>query len=423
MRAMGAGRWGALCLMATVGCRGEPAAWNPCDPQPQVTLGRAGASLSAPFVLGDETGFVVFWGGEVVEADPGTAGVFAARRDSGRVTLVPGVNAQILSSVVVEGGYLVCWADGAGRADELDRGGCGVVDRHLGWIRPDARPSFGIVLAMGRIDGHLHALVDDGAINDDHYALIPLDETGEAVGAPVDWPCAGASADVVWGDAGLGCLRGSKPGCGRQFDEPPDCVTDLDVFDGTGARRWTASNVAPFGIYGSRAITRLAANEHGFTVAWQDHSGALGMRLVEDDGTVGPRTEVTPPQPMSLVDAFPVPGGTLLLGVPSSGTSDRRPLLHRVDDDASAPAATTRLGDASGALPLWHGPTAVGTTGGATAIAWLASSEAALDSPFVALQNLGCGMQEDSEGDTKVLADQGSHARRGLLDRRGHRRR
>jgi len=192
---MGAGRWGALCLMATVGCRGEPAAWNPCEPQPQVTLGRAGASLSAPFVLGDETGFVVFWGGEVVEADPGTAGVFAARRDSGRVTLVPGVNAQILSSVVVEGGYLVCWADGAGRADELDRGGCGVVDRHLEWLRPDARPSFGIVLALGRIGGHLHALVDDGAINTDHHALIPLDETGDAVGAPVDWPCTGGWAD------------------------------------------------------------------------------------------------------------------------------------------------------------------------------------------------------------------------------------
>jgi hypothetical protein len=374
-----------IAALAVSGCGNQGHDFDECARSGLIS-GQPIASDEWPFAMDvDDAGYVVFWGGEVVEPPSELTGVHAARPDGTSVDLLPDVNAAVVTALTIDGRHLVCWVSNV--TPSAVPGGCMTVDADLQVTSPDAQTSYGFVSTLGRIGTQPYAFATRDPLGGPEGLLVPVDAAGGAAGASVPIPCPPwRSGRVAWGDTGFACLVPNDPRCGDQFDEPSGCQFDLHVYGPDGGELLSSPGVAPFGTWGQEVQPRLATNQGGFVVAWAEIDGHSYTRAIAADGTAGPPTEVAGVGPL-----FPLFSGYLLTWIEEASGGYQLP--HAALLDTSGVVTT------SAALAEPVGPQhergrglVMASSANGFGVAWVAESgESGVIMPVLEYRAMGCG--------------------------------
>jgi len=324
-------------------------------------------------LVGDGDEFVVVFGASYTASYPDDAGLWAAHPGGGVRHVVPDVSAQYVAATATEEGVLACWWSGACGSQVPPDYGCVLLDADLEARAAPTQEAYGWVAEFPRVAGQLYALsvpaCDVGGLQ-----LTPIADDGTPMGATVPLPCTQAPSSIAWAGDQIACLLPSDPLCGDQFDEPPDCRTMLQRFDGTGTALGDPVDVAPFGYYSGLADVHLAAREDGFLVDWFYGDGMLRAQAVGSDGTLGAVAELASGTGLTggITGLGPTPDGYVAFWIPgdlphpleyvtfaADGTRLSDSALLGVDADLSAGCPDT---------------VSVAVTGGRAAAAWLADN-------------------------------------------------
>ncbi len=368
--------------LVVAGCGAE--SFDPCTSSETLdVVGPDSAETwGATVLVVDDLGYALFW----VHETSAEGGVWATRPGGAHVRLASAeLQQQSLSVVPVSSGFLVCWA---GRSAGVSRrvGECFTVDGMFRRIGGTDAPDFGAVGSAGRAGDLIGARTGNTDGGDD--LLFALDDDGNAVSEPVTWPCERARA-YAWVPSGLACLLASDPLCGTQFDEPPDCMNDLHVYDLSGEESLLVPAVAPYGAYNEWIDVQVAGRTDGYLVSWVD-AGGWHAQAVDTAGGLGQRVDYPVPY---LAPSALFANDTGYVGLwqeLNDGYQLPRLLRLAPDGTAGTPEWVTEPG---GALTRQYAfSAAVAGTGDGLAVAWSGAGgvDASDHVAALRLRSMGC---------------------------------